>query len=98
MITKKILSALAVLAMTATAVLVACTGSNDHGRRGQGLGSGSDGEECLECQCGNCGNGMLDPEEQCDDGNHEGGDGCDASCEVEGCGNGMIDVGGAGGT
>jgi cysteine-rich repeat protein len=31
----------------------------------------------------NCGNGMLDPGEECDDGNVIPGDGCDASCRVE---------------
>lgn len=30
-----------------------------------------------------CGNGELDEDEQCDDGNHENFDGCDQSCMVE---------------
>lgn len=30
-----------------------------------------------------CGNGTLDPGEQCDDGNLVGGDGCDATCQNE---------------
>ncbi len=33
---------------------------------------------------GNCGNGSLDPGEECDDGNSGGGDGCSALCENEG--------------
>jgi len=32
-----------------------------------------------------CGNGLLGPGEQCDDGNKVGGDGCDAACRVETC-------------
>lgn len=30
-----------------------------------------------------CGDGDVDPEEMCDDGNSEGGDGCDAQCRTE---------------
>jgi cysteine-rich repeat protein len=30
-----------------------------------------------------CGNGTVDPGEQCDDGNQVGGDGCSASCAIE---------------
>lgn len=30
-----------------------------------------------------CGNGTLDPEEACDDGNRDGGDGCSADCAIE---------------
>jgi len=33
---------------------------------------------------GTCGNGVLDPGEQCDDGNTVSGDGCSAVCEREG--------------
>jgi cysteine-rich repeat protein len=32
-----------------------------------------------------CGNGLLSPAEQCDDGNTTGGDGCSATCRLEGC-------------
>jgi cysteine-rich repeat protein len=32
-----------------------------------------------------CGNGVLDPGEQCDDGNNANGDGCDAFCHIETC-------------
>lgn len=32
-----------------------------------------------------CGNGTLDPTEQCDDGNSTGGDGCSAQCTIESC-------------
>jgi cysteine-rich repeat protein len=41
-----------------------------------------------------CGDGVLDPGEECDDGNNEDGDGCSADCEVEGyCGDGILDPG-----
>ena len=30
-----------------------------------------------------CGNGLLDPGEECDDGNTSGGDGCAADCTDE---------------
>ena len=29
-----------------------------------------------------CGNGVVEGEEQCDDGNTEGGDGCSSVCKV----------------
>ncbi len=32
-----------------------------------------------------CGNGIVEPGEQCDDGNTTNGDGCDATCHVEPC-------------
>ena len=32
---------------------------------------------------GVCGDGALDPGEECDDGNTTSGDGCDASCQLE---------------
>ncbi len=41
-----------------------------------------------------CGNGVVDTGETCDDGNNVNGDGCDASCLLEaGCGNGGLDAG-----
>ena len=41
-----------------------------------------------------CGNGQVDtPEEECDDGNNEDGDGCSAICELESfCGDGILDT------
>ena len=41
----------------------------------------------------NCGNGILDPGEQCDDGNNIDGDGCDANCTPTACGNGIHTAG-----
>jgi cysteine-rich repeat protein len=43
-----------------------------------------------------CGNGIVDPGEQCDDGNAAQGDGCSATCSNEAgaaCGNGAVDPG-----
>ncbi len=43
-----------------------------------------------------CGNGILESNEQCDDGNNTDGDGCSASCETEVapyCGDGIVEEG-----
>jgi cysteine-rich repeat protein len=45
------------------------------------------------CNIPHCGNGALDPGEQCDDGNTVNGDGCDSNCTFPRCGNGVIDSG-----
>ncbi len=37
-----------------------------------------------------CGNHVVSPGEECDDGNSLSGDGCDANCTVTGCGNGIV--------
>lgn len=47
---------------------------------------------------GTCGDGKLDPGEECDDGNRIDGDGCSANCSKEGssaakCGNGIVEAG-----
>src|SRR5438128_1157895 len=47
---------------------------------------------CL-APAGDCGNGVLETGEQCDDGNTVSGDGCSASCRFEVCGNNIIDPG-----
>lgn len=36
-----------------------------------------------DCSCPNCGNGVLDPAEECDDGDTDPGDGCNAVCGIE---------------
>lgn len=44
----------------------------------------------LRCSL-SCGNGFLDPGEQCDDGNIASDDGCSTLCARETCGNGRLD-------
>ncbi|WP_045118909.1 DUF4215 domain-containing protein [Haliangium ochraceum] len=39
-----------------------------------------------------CGNGVVDLSEECDDGNRHSGDGCSAQCRYEVCGNDIVDV------
>ncbi len=46
------------------------------------------------CISNNCGNGIVDPGEVCDDGNIMDGDGCSHDClSKEACGNGIVDPG-----
>jgi len=44
------------------------------------------------CRFESCGNSVLDPGEQCDDGTNLPGSGC-AGCHLEICGNGILDLG-----
>lgn len=43
------------------------------------------------CLVSSCGNGQIDPGEQCDDGNIIDGDRCSSLCRNEICGNGVVD-------
>jgi cysteine-rich repeat protein len=69
-------------ALLSFALLAAC------GDNLAGPGGGEDGV---------CGDGVVDPGEECDDGNTEGGDGCSASCAGESplavCGNATVEAG-----
>lgn len=62
------------------------------------------GSSIRAADTGICGDGGIDPGEQCDDGNLVNGDGCSNTCTLEQCGNGVIDeneqcdTGGANGT
>ena len=57
-----------------------------------------DSATCSSCPafcrdtCTYCGDGVPDPGEECDDGNHVDGDGCSAVCTLGGlfCGDGMV--------
>ena len=50
-----------------------------------------DVSRCTGCQVV-CGDGIVDGDEECDDGNTEDGDGCDSSCMWESeCGNGDVE-------
>ncbi len=47
------------------------------------------------CGCkGGCGNGVVGPGEQCDDGNADACDGCNPNCRSEVCGNGIVECNG----
>src|SRR5262245_12609605 len=46
-----------------------------------------------ECRTNSCGNGMVDPGEQCDYGNIPDGDRCSSQCRAEVCGNHSLDMG-----
>jgi cysteine-rich repeat protein len=51
----------------------------------------ADGKTCIQ---GGCGDGVVDIDEVCDDGNVTGEDGCSADCKSnEACGNGILDPG-----
>lgn len=52
-----------------------------------------DGSRCEGCRINRCGNGELDANEQCDDGNRFDGDGCSSFCTVERCGDFSIQAG-----
>ncbi len=43
--------------------------------------------------CGECGDGVVDPGEACDDGNADDTDGCTAACALSTCGNSLADPG-----
>jgi len=73
-----------------------CWGAGTDGRLGRGSTASSataTGDVDIQIFAPTCGNGMLDPGEQCDDGNTINGDACDINCTVPACGNGIIDPG-----
>ncbi|MEZ4452440.1 MAG: DUF4215 domain-containing protein [Nannocystaceae bacterium] len=53
-----------------------------------------DPDECLQlCVPDTCGDGLLDPYEECDDGNDDQGDACPSTCKAATCGDGVVHVG-----
>jgi cysteine-rich repeat protein len=63
-------------------------GSGGGGAGGSGGTGGGGGAEPAEC-----GNGVQEQGEECDDGNATDGDGCEADCTLPACGNGIVDPG-----
>jgi len=64
----------------------------------EGYCRNSDCPSEVDCTCPYCGDGNLDPGEECDDGNNADGDGCSAQCTTEPstepyCGDGNLDEG-----
>jgi cysteine-rich repeat protein len=49
--------------------------------------------DCGADEASICGNTVVEPGEQCDDGNVTSGDGCDANCTFTACGNGIVTTG-----
>ncbi|MBP9827672.1 DUF4215 domain-containing protein [Patescibacteria group bacterium] len=41
-------------------------------------------------EIGSCGDGVVDPDEMCDDGNTDSTDGCTATCQANVCGDGFV--------
>jgi cysteine-rich repeat protein len=70
------------------------------GECSDGVDNDDDGQlDCEEVSCSLdpfclCGDGVLDPNEACDDGNAQSGDGCRGDClKIEACGDGALDQG-----
>jgi cysteine-rich repeat protein len=60
---------------------------------GNGQAQCSSGETCLACWCvyqPDCGNGIVDPGEACDDANSNNSDACTNTCALTWCGDGII--------
>lgn len=66
-----------------------CDGDLDDACPGECYPPGSQNE----CMCPFCGDGVLGDDEECDDGNNDPCDGCDAECRIEECGNDRVDCG-----
>ncbi len=56
-------------------------------------GSGDAGRILVAAAEAECGNGLIEVGEQCDDGNLEDDDGCDSNCLTTGCGNAVVTAG-----
>ncbi len=65
------------------ALFPTCDGSCAGGIGGMEICKTNAAGNACECQPTTCGDGILDPDERCDDGNNVDGDGCSADCTVE---------------
>ncbi len=80
-----------------------CDGGNLNGKTCLTIGGGFVGgqlgcrDDCtfdtLACVPEGCGNGVVDPGEECDDGNQDNTDGCLVSCRIARCGDGFVHAG-----
>ena len=52
--------------------------------------NGAEGNYSVDMICAECGNGVTDPGEQCDDGNPNNGDACLDTCQSASCGDGFV--------
>jgi len=50
-------------------------------------------EDTIWMDCGNCGNGVREANEECDDGNADNFDECPNDCTISSCGDGIIEGG-----
>jgi cysteine-rich repeat protein len=57
---------------------------------GRTVSLGPDNSVSGACECGN---GFVDPNEQCDDGNTNNNDGCTNACKLAVCGDGIVETG-----
>lgn len=78
----------------ATELSVSCDGTDDTSSCVAANPDGSDAT-CLSTEATCCGDGTVNGDEQCDDGDSESGDGCSSLCLNEGsqttCGDGTVD-------
>jgi fibro-slime domain-containing protein len=78
-----------ILSVVAAAALWGCAGARLQTGGGGGGGSGRDGGSTVDGHRPSgeilmtCGNGVIDPTEDCDDNNTTSGDGCNQLCQVE---------------
>ena len=67
-----------------------CDDAGDNTNTATIKGSGLSDTATVTVTCQLCGDGNLNPGEQCDDGNNIDGDGCTATCMTEYCGDGVV--------
>ncbi len=76
-----------------TALALTATPSCGGGAGGSGGSGASGGSGGSGGATGFCGDGTVDPGEECDDGNRDDSDGCVAGCVYAACGDGFVQAG-----